>query len=176
MSRALTLFDDRVGLWAAVGVVVALLAFRPLARRFACGPAVLLLAVLSAEFVVLMTVANRGVDVSSDGLGDQLLWWTRGAEAPRGPDVLGWAFNAVLFVPVAFFTALLSRRPWLVAGVLVAVSMLVETAQATVLTGRPDQFDVLANSAGAIIGAALGRFVMAHQPPRPPSIGANSTP
>lgn len=165
MSRALTLFDDRVGVWAAVGVAVALLVFRPLARRFARRPAVVLLAVLSAEFVVLMTVANRGVDVSSDGLADQLLWWTRGADVPRGADILGWGFNAVLFIPVAFFTTLLWLRPWLVAGVLVAVSMLVETAQAMVLTGRPDQLDLLANSAGAFIGAALGRLVMA-QPPR----------
>jgi len=175
MSRALTLFDDRVAVWAAVGVAAALLSFRPLARRFSCGPAVLLLAMLSAEFVVLVTIANRGFDVSSDGLQEQLLWWTDGADVPRGSDALGWGFNAALFVPVAFFVTLLSRRPWFVVGVLVAVSMLVETAQAMFLTGRPDQFDLLANSAGAVIGAALGQLVMASRP-RPASVGTNSTP
>jgi glycopeptide antibiotics resistance protein len=123
-----------------------------------------------------MTVANRGVDVSSDDLHEQLLWWTHGAQVPRGSDVLGWGFNAVLFIPVALFATLLWRRPWLVAGVLVGVSMLVETAQAMVLTGRPDQFDLLANSIGAIIGAALGRLVISHQRPRPASVEASSTP
>lgn len=159
-----------------VGAAVALLLCRPLAHRFASRPAVALLAVLSALFVVLVTIANRGIDVSSDSLSRQLLWWTRGLDAPHGSDVLGWVFNVVLFTPVAFFATLLARRPWLVAGCLIAVSFAVETAQALFLTGRPDQLDVLANSIGAIVGAAAGGFRVSHQRSRPETAVAESSP
>jgi hypothetical protein len=176
MSRILSLFDDRVGVCAVVGAAVALLLCRPLARRFASRPAVALLGMLSALLVALVTVANRGIDVSSDSLPQQLLWWTRGLDVPHGSDVLGWVFNVVLFIPVAFFATLLARRPSLVAGCLIAVSFAVETAQALFLTGRPDQLDVLANSIGSVIGAAAGGFVISYERSRNEPAIAESSP
>lgn len=162
MSRILSLFDDRVGVCAAVGAALSLLLCRPLARRFASSAAVALLGGLSVLLVVLVTVANRGIDLSDESLPRQLTWWARGVQLPHGSDVLGWMFNVVLFIPMSFFATLLTRRSLLVAGCVAAISFAVETTQAMFLTGRPDQLDILANSIGAAIGAVAGGFMISH--------------
>lgn len=156
----LSLFDGRVGVIAVVGVVVALVACRPLARRSGSTTGVALFALLAGLAMLLVTVANRGVDTSDAGIGHQLTWWSRRVRLPQGSDVLGWSFNAVLFVPVAFAWTLLTRRPGLVAGCLIAVSFIIETAQETVLTGRPDLLDVVANGLGAVVGSMLASVVI----------------
>ena len=166
MEHLFSLFDGRVGVWAVVGTALSLVTYRPLARRVSCTPPLVLLTLLSAVFVVLVTVANRGIDVSDAAVVDQLGWWLDGVTLPSGRDVPGWLFNVVLFVPVALFASLCTRRPWVVAGVLVVLSFLVETAQSSVLTGRPDLLDVAANGLGALIGAlfahrCLGRAEIA---------------
>jgi len=66
--------------------------------------------------------------------------------------------NVFLFVPLG--SALAVRHPrasmWWVAGIAAAVSLVVEATQAIMGTGRlADITDVLANTAGATLGAAL---------------------
>jgi hypothetical protein len=84
-------------------------------------------------------------------------------EAVRGlgfPGVRqGWVefgANIVLFLPFGFLLTLLWRRPWLGVLVAVGVSVAAEVAQ-TALDGRfATPRDVLANSLGALLGAAIG--------------------
>ncbi|WP_052492520.1 VanZ family protein [Leucobacter komagatae] len=66
--------------------------------------------------------------------------------------------NVVLFVPLAYLGALLSRRPAVAGGVAIGASALIEATQAVLpILGRScSTGDWLANSIGALIGAGLG--------------------
>ncbi len=74
-----------------------------------------------------------------------------------------WSFlyNVVLFVPVAFVGALLWQRVpvlvWVALGFLGSLG--IEGVQALFLSGRDAQVqDLLSNTLGAALGAALGRL------------------
>ena len=83
----------------------------------------------------------------------------------------GWAtdttvwelvYNVLLFVPVAFTCATLWRRVTLLRWTLLglAASVLIETVQAVLLADRTPQLrDLVANTLGALAGAALARVV-----------------
>lgn len=66
--------------------------------------------------------------------------------------------NVVLFVPLAYLGALLTRRPVVAAGIAIGASALIEATQAVLpVLGRScSTGDWLANSIGALIGAGLG--------------------
>jgi glycopeptide antibiotics resistance protein len=77
--------------------------------------------------------------------------------------------NILMFVPLGIFTALLiSRRAWWLLLVLgTALSGIIETSQYLFLPDRfPEWRDVLSNSLGFLIGAALSvglRLLVAHR-------------
>ena len=100
------------------------------------------------------------VDAGIDGTLLRVLGWLHGVGLPGwiAYDQVELAANIALFVPVGLLTALeLRRRPWWVAGLAgFGLSVLAERAQALL---RPDRFatvqDVVANTTGALIGAAI---------------------
>ncbi|MBM3717002.1 MAG: VanZ family protein [Actinobacteria bacterium] len=65
--------------------------------------------------------------------------------------------NVALFVPVGMAVAALLplRWAWLAAGFGAVLSIVIETAQAAIPGRVPDVDDVLANTAGAILGTAV---------------------
>jgi hypothetical protein len=67
--------------------------------------------------------------------------------------------NVALFVPAAFLATLLWPHPLRVTGLAVLLSLAIETTQALAGVGANDVLDVLANSAGALLGAWLGWVV-----------------
>ena len=69
------------------------------------------------------------------------------------------ALNVALFVPAAFLATLLWPHPLRVAGAGVLLSLGIESLQALVGVGANDPLDVLANSAGALLGAWLAWIV-----------------
>jgi glycopeptide antibiotics resistance protein len=90
-----------------------------------------------------------------------LLWALDGQVEPAVA-VTELVANVLLFVPLG--SALAMRHPlasvWRIAGVAAGVSLVVEVAQAVMDTGRlADVTDVLANTAGAILGALLWALI-----------------
>ena len=153
----LNLIDDRVGVCALVAAVIAAMTAWVVHRRH--GRAVLVGATVAAvELIVLLTIVNRGVEAGHAGWWTELTWWRLAVDPPRGSGLLGWGFNVVLFVPAGYLLTRLTGRPWRVLAALTFASFAIETLQATVLTGQPDQFDVLANSLGAALGVTAAMF------------------
>lgn len=76
--------------------------------------------------------------------------WERVLAGRVGTDV--W-LNVVLFVPLAFFGTLLWRAPWRTAGAAVLLSLTIEIVQPLLGAGVNDLMDLIANGAGALIGA-----------------------
>ncbi|MGC3955915.1 MAG: VanZ family protein [Propionicimonas sp.] len=68
--------------------------------------------------------------------------------------------NVVLFLPVACFATLLWRAPWRTAGAALLLSLTVELVQPLVGVGVNDLMDLVANTSGALIGAAAGAVVL----------------
>ncbi|WP_406300799.1 VanZ family protein (plasmid) [Embleya sp. NBC_00888] len=82
-----------------------------------------------------------------------------------------WLLNLAMFVPVALFAGLLFRNTFLTVATPILLSATTEVAQALVGLGRAcDSDDVVANSAGAVVGAVLAfginRFRPNDDPPR----------
>jgi hypothetical protein len=69
------------------------------------------------------------------------------------------ALNIVLFVPPAFFGTLLWPAPLRVTGIAALCSLAVELAQPLIGVGANDAMDLLANTAGALIGAGAATAV-----------------
>ncbi|MDL5352378.1 VanZ family protein [Microbacterium sp. zg-YB36] len=70
----------------------------------------------------------------------------------------GWiefTANIVMFVPLGFLLTLLVRRHWLGVVVALTVSVAAELAQLLIPSREPSLRDVLANTLGAGLGAAL---------------------
>ncbi|MDE0545360.1 VanZ family protein [Microbacterium sp. C7(2022)] len=79
--------------------------------------------------------------------------------------VIEFTANIVLFVPLgALGSFLFPRRPLLVLGVALAVTVLIESVQALLLAQRtPSGFDVLANTLGAVVGITIVWLVRSRQ-------------
>ena len=125
-------------------------------RRIVAGSAVLYL-----MFIVLVAGWPTPVDRPIGGDLDRLLAFPHD---PVGVPVLvdysfvEFTMNIVLFAPAGLLVALLvpARRWWLVAALGGLFSLLIELAQANLLPERTaSALDVLANSLGACLGAAL---------------------
>ena len=93
---------------------------------------------------------------------------------PERGDLTAWLhagdgpLNAVLFLPLGFFLALLLRRPVTAAVACVALSVAIECYQSS-LTTRVGAFqDVVANGVGALVGAVLAAAVLVVWRPAPP--------
>ncbi|MFB8314956.1 VanZ family protein [Streptomyces sp. NPDC055961] len=74
--------------------------------------------------------------------------------------------NLVLFIPYGLFAALATRRPLFAAATGVLFTAAIETAQATMpfISRLCDTDDLITNSLGACIGAALGALVARRLP------------
>jgi VanZ family protein len=92
---------------------------------------------------------------------------------PQRSDLTAWAhagdgpLNVVLFVPLAFFLALLLRRPVTAALACVLLSVAIECYQSALTTRVGDFTDVVANGLGAGAGAFLAALVLVAWRPRP---------
>lgn len=75
-----------------------------------------------------------------------------------GTDV---ALNLALFVPPVLLATLLWRAPVRATLAAAAGSLVIEIVQPLIGVGANDMVDVLANTAGAIIGAILGGIILA---------------
>jgi VanZ family protein len=88
---------------------------------------------------------------------------------PRPGDLTAWAHaadgppNVALFVPLGLSLALLLRRPLLAAVLAIALSLVVESYQASLTTRVGSFADVVANGLGALVGAALATVLLAAQ-------------
>ena len=71
-----------------------------------------------------------------------------------------WKLNLAIFVPGGVLLTVATRRPSASLVGLVALSALVEVAQGLFGLGAPDPGDLLANSLGALLGAALGAVIL----------------
>ncbi|MDW3214106.1 MAG: VanZ family protein [Ilumatobacteraceae bacterium] len=134
------------------------------------GPAWrLFLALAGTVLIATMTIANRGIVVSDEGLAYDLTWWSRNWDALPGlvGGDIGWWLNVALFVPAATGWTVLTGRPAVVSGVLVALVLAIETLHATVLSGAGDPTDVVANVLGIAIGVGLAMTTRNAQNPAP---------
>lgn len=74
----------------------------------------------------------------------------------------GWvefAGNVVMAMPIGFFLAAMLRRFWPVVGLALVASVAIELLQLIIPSRTASVRDVLANTAGAAIGAAVGSMV-----------------
>ena len=125
-------------------------------RLLAAGYVVVLLAI-----VAWPTTVDSGLDVAG--------WWpirtaaaALGLSVPTSYAIVEVAANVVMFAPLGWFAVtLFGAQLWQVVAVAFGTSVVIETLQ-TVL--RPERFgtvsDVVANTLGATIGAALAVWVV----------------
>jgi glycopeptide antibiotics resistance protein len=126
-------------------------------------------------FVALAAIAALTLGEPLDAQPDRVnllpfrdvLWALDGRVEPAVA-VTGLVANVLLFVPLG--SALAVRHPrastWWIAGVAGGVSLAVEVAQMLMNTGRlADITDVLANTAGAVLGAGLWAVIASGDSP-----------
>ena len=82
-------------------------------------------------------------------------------------DVVQFAANVVLFIPIGLLVALILPRRWrwLVAPGVLAVSAAIEGVQALLPNRHADLGDVIANTAGGLVGLAIA-YVASRKAPR----------
>ncbi|MCP2032207.1 hypothetical protein L1277_002306 [Okibacterium sp. HSC-33S16] len=103
------------------------------------------------------------------GIADTLRAWLAQAQASGGPEFLRYgavefAANIALFVPVGFVLAVLLRPGlrWLSPVLCFLVSVGIEFGQVVLAAGRlGDVTDLVANTAGGLIGALLLSVLLA---------------
>jgi glycopeptide antibiotics resistance protein len=86
----------------------------------------------------------------------------KGLPAWFGFNALEFSANILMFIPLAFALSLLMpfRLWWLPLLIGPALSVAIEVAQAVLLSGRtPTVRDVIANSAGAVIGTLIAYWL-----------------
>lgn len=159
MSSYLSVFmAPRMLVGAAVVLLVAGLLTWALRQRFS-GPGARLawfLFVFSLGDVVLATLLREPPTGPCVACLDE--WdWGKVLTGTAGTDVL---LNLVLFVPPAFLATLLWRAPWRVTGTGFLVSLLIEIAQPILGVGVNDAIDLVANTAGALIGAGAAAVLL----------------
>lgn len=156
MRHVLTLIDGRVVVLAMVLLVLSTASALVMERRHGSGWRIFFALCGTALFVSL-TLGNRGIVVSNNGLVDDLTWWARnwGTLPSLVSSDVGWWFNVALFIPAAMGWTVLTERPVAVSLVLLLVVVAIETLQATVLSGAGDPTDVVANGLGIALGVTL---------------------
>ncbi len=89
-----------------------------------------------------------------------------GAGLGRVPETIrhdrGFVLNIVLFLVPAIFWTVCTKRPWATVAAMVAASLLIEWIQVFAHIGFGDPADLIANTVGAAIGAALGHRWLLH--------------
>ncbi|KAM9861782.1 hypothetical protein ACI1US_02368 [Leucobacter sp. BZR 635] len=144
--------------WLAPVVLATCIVLSPAIGRWLLPRHRLAVWLLSAYCGVLLAIvflpSGRTTDVSC------MIEWT--LPLPSAPEPFA---NVVLFVPLAYLMALLLRRPLVAAAAAIAISVAIEMTQALIpVLGRScSTNDLLANSIGAILGAALARGALQTQ-------------
>ncbi|MFB7891620.1 VanZ family protein [Microbacterium sp. NPDC056044] len=75
----------------------------------------------------------------------------------------GWiefGANILMFVPLGFLLTLLFRHPWYGVALALALSAAAELAQVVIPSRQPTLRDILANTLGAALGAALAWVIV----------------
>ncbi len=110
----------------------------------------------SLALIISVTLFREGIPttIRFDTLAD---WSSDGLrQLSRDPFGSGqFVLNIVLFVPAGATWTLISRRPVLSWVVMAGLSLLIEFTQAVTGAGANDVADLVANSLGAAIGAAV---------------------
>ena len=147
-----------------VGVLVALLASRPLARWLPCPPWAAALLVVSLAVIAAVTVTPQQPD--SGGVQSWPFTWLTSWFSDR-------VLNVLLFVPLGLAVALVGRA-WLRRALAVACLLLPLVVEGVQLLigplARDSQWqDVIDNTLGVAIGLAVGlalrRWVLRGDPP-----------
>ncbi len=108
--------------------------------------------------VLVITLWPSPPDPGANPLLLRLLDWAHGAGLPAAFDLvtLEVVANVVMFVPLGLLLASSARvpRPWLAVAAGLALSAAIETTQIALPGRYPTLQDVVANTAGAALGAA----------------------
>ena len=108
--------------------------------------------------VLVITMWPSPPDPGSNPLLLRLLDWAHGAGLPAAFDLVTAEVvaNVAMFVPLGLLLATSARvsRPWLAVAVGLALSAAIETVQIALPGRHPTVQDVVANTAGAALGAA----------------------
>lgn len=166
---AALLSDPRSWLVLLALVALGLAATKPLARRTG-RPAWVIAGVLISAAVVGMLTLSPAPGYAFDGLtpgqvpgcvrtlADPSAWWAALLSRHDRGERVG---NVLMFVPVAGFAVLASRRPLLVGALGLVAPVAIELSQAFLGGGRdcaaPDWVN---NATGAVLGALAGALVL----------------
>ncbi|MGO4104499.1 VanZ family protein [Leifsonia sp. YAF41] len=128
-------------------------------------PLVVTATVLYLAFIGVVTLGPQPVDGSDQGWVHSLVTWLAQSDLTAWItyELIEFAANIGLFVPLgALLLQLVGRRRWwLVLAVGFALSCGIEFVQLFLPTRVSDVRDILANTLGAGIGAALASFIAA---------------
>ena len=109
--------------------------------------------------VLVITLWPSPPDPGSIPLLLRVLDWAHGVGLPDAFDLvtLEVVANVVMFVPLGALLASSARvrRPWLAVALAAALSAAIETTQIALPDRVPTAADVVANTAGAAVGAAV---------------------
>lgn len=95
-------------------------------------------------------IVNRIGDWLRDGFG--MDWF--------GTGWIEFGANILMFVPLGFLLTLLFRHPWYGVALALALSAAAELAQVIIPSRQPTIRDILANTLGAALGAALAWLIV----------------
>jgi len=79
----------------------------------------------------------------------------------------GWiefTANVLMFAPLGFLLTLLFGRPWVGILLALALSVMAELVQIVIPSRQPSLRDILANAAGAAVGAAVAMLLRRRSP------------
>lgn len=128
--------------------------------------------------VLVITMWPSPPDPGASPLLQRVLDWAHGAGLPAAVDVatLEVVANVAMFVPLGLLVAASRRlrRPWLAVPIALAFSAAIETTQIALPGRYPTVLDVVANTLGAALGAAVVVAVVAHRARRHPDEGPTS--
>lgn len=100
--------------------------------------------------------------VSYSGIVNRIGEWLRDAFGIDwfGTGWIEFGANILMFVPLGFLLTLLFRHPWYGVGLALALSAAAELAQVVIPSRQPTFRDILANTLGAGLGAALAWLIV----------------
>lgn len=163
------LADPRPWLVLAGLVALAAVAARPLARRTGQPVWLALATLLAAAVILTLTLppapghpiggpTTAGLVDCVAALTDPAAWWHGMVDTGNRGERVG---NVLMFVPLGFFAALLTRRPGRVALVGLVAPAVIEVSQALIGGGRDCAADDwLNNATGAVLGATAGAMLL----------------
>lgn len=102
------------------------------------------------------------VDASARGTLDSVLTWLHAMGVPSfvGYDVVEFAANILLFIPLGLLLSFVLRRFWWAVTACVLATCVIELSQGLFLPQRlASGYDILANSLGAVVGALVWKWL-----------------